>query len=251
MPQLPVDEQSEEEYTPTSYTATLMSPLFYSSGEGRTIKTQPIISATALIHAIGYTLPDIDLSKRYVHRGSETTKPSYNHLRDLDIFVSDMTPVAIRDTENTFRSVDYTGENWITTDDKNVAGELDVKPTQGYPQQYARSSAGHHSVRRYTGISPQSEYRFTIWTPESVDVPKEIRFRAGISRSGEFVSRRKQELSESISLNAYLLSNVYDDPVKSSEILSNAKGFEKGNDPRLTHYQEVDREWVDSVLFGI
>lgn len=235
-------------YSPTTYDATLMAPLFYASHEGRVIETQPTIAATALCHALGYTLPDIDLAKRYVEFDDAANTPTYEHLAELDLFVSDMTPVSVDVDEHTFRSTAYTTEHRVTAQDSTVAEQLPNSNNQTYPAILGTSMAGWHRQRNYTGVTPGSEYRFTVWTPETVSLPDSLRFEMGISRTGEFRCN-KTELSSTVSLNEFLLSNVYDTTVDPATILSHADNFERGNDPRLIHYTGVDRQWVDETLF--
>jgi CRISPR-associated protein Csc1 len=105
-----------------TYEARLYAPLFYSSSEGRSIRTEPMLSATALMHALGYRY--FGLEKRYALVGEETTDPSYNHLREMPAFVTDMRPISVDAGERTFRSTDYRSERHFTTADPDVAKRI-------------------------------------------------------------------------------------------------------------------------------
>lgn len=246
------DEESLESgnvYRPTTYRAKLYSPLFYSSREGWVIETQPILSATALTHALGYTIPEIQLEKRFVERGSEATTPTYDHLRDLQLFCTDMTPVNVSVDERTFRTVSYVTENRVVTSDDDVAKQISVNSTHGSPKINGNSKAGWTKVQQYVGISPGSEYEFTVWTPDSVTLSDTIRFQMGISRSGAFVARKKSSVAEKVVLNAFLLSEVYDlGELTPADVLEYADEYRRGNDSRLHHYVGVDRDWVEKKL---
>lgn len=237
-------------FEPATYRAKLYAPLFYSSKEGLTIETQPTIAATALTHALGYELPSVELEKRYIERGMETTTPTYDHLRDLDLFCSDMTPIEATVDERTFRTASYGTENRVVTGSPNVAKQIGVDNSNGSPKIKGKSASisGWKEVQRYTGISPGAEYEFTVWTSETT-LPDTFRFRMGISRSGEFVAKKQPHPAETVTLNAYLLSEVYDlGDTTPADILEHAESYEKGNDPRLVHYVGVDRDWVDANL---
>jgi len=245
-----VNSTDESHFEPTTYRARLYSPLFYSSKEGLTIETQPTIAATALTHALGYEIPTIKLEKRYVERGDKATTPTYDHLRDLDLFCSDMTPIVAAVDERTFRTASYGTENRVVTGDPAVAKQVDVNSSGGSPKIKANSGSisGWKEVQRYTGISPGAEYEFTVWTSETT-LPDTLRFSMGISRSGEFVARKQSEPADTVTLNAFLLSEVYDlGDITPADILEHAENYERGNDPRLIHYVGVDREWIDETL---
>lgn len=244
-------ERRANGFEPTTYRAQLHSPLFYSSQEGLTIETQPILSATALTHALGYELPSIDLEKRYVERGDKTTTPTYDHLLDLDLFCSDMSPIAAAIDERTFRTVSYGTETRVVTGDNEVAKQIAVDNASGSPKIKGKSGSlsGWKSMQEYVGISPGAEYEFTIWTPRQLTLPDTLRFTMGISRSGEFTAKKQPEPAENVSLNAFLLSEVYDlGSITPAEILDQAENYKKGNDPRLIHYIGVNRDWIDETL---
>lgn len=226
--------------TGTTYEATLHAPLFYASAEGRTVETQPILSATALTHALGYEY--LELQKRYVDRGGEATTPDYERLSGLPLFVSDMTPISVRTDERTLRGTAYSTERRVTTTDAELAGQVDGG--KGIPDRAGRSMSGWHRVRRYTGLAPGSTYRFTVWTPEGVTIPPTLRFRMGIRRTGEFTARRR-ERARRVTLNKYLLTEAYDDPLDHAALVAAADRFQRGNDPRLHHFVGVPRMFLE------
>lgn len=226
--------------TGTTYEATLYAPLFYASSEGRTVETQPILSATALGHALGYEY--LDLEKRYVDRGVDATTPDYERLAGLPLFVSDMTPVSVQTSERTLRGTAYSTERRITTTDEDLGRQ--IGSGKGVPDRAGRSMSGWHRVRKYTGLAPGSTYRFTVWTPADVDLPDTLRFRMGIRRTGEFTARRTERSSRVI-LNKYLLTEAYDDPFDHAALVTAADRFQRGNDPRLHHFVGVPRSFVE------
>jgi CRISPR-associated protein Csc1 len=252
MPTLPVsppDGESGPEYVPTTYHATLTGPLFYSSNEGRVIETQTTISATALMHALGYTLRDIDLKKRYVQHGDTATETDYSHLEPLSLVATDMTPISADVGERTIKNTPQAESKFIT-DEESIAEQLPNRSNEAYPDRLGVVTAGWKRYREFMGVSPGSTYRFTLWTPGGMSLPDELRFRMGIKRTGTFTATKADTLSETVTLNAFLMSTVYDDPVPPANILANGDSYQKGNDPRLTHYRDVDREWLDDTLFN-
>jgi len=220
-----------------TYEARLYAPLFYSSTEGRSIRTEPILSATALMHALGYRY--FGLEKRYALTGTETTEPSYDHLRELPLFVTDMRPIAVDTGERTFRSTDYRSERHFTTNDPEIAKRVTGK--KSVPEILERSGAAWQTIRNYQGLSPGSTFEFTIWSGESL--PSRPSFRMGIRRTGEF---RAQETDlDQLILNKYLLKEVYDlSTGQLSELLEESDSFRRGNDPRLQHFVGTDPAYV-------
>lgn len=225
-----------------TYKARLYAPLFYSSTEGRSIRTEPILSATALMHALGYRY--FGLEKRYALTGAETTEPSYDHLRELPLFVTDMRPIAADAGERTFRSTDYRSERHFTTNDPEVAKR--VTGNKSVPEVLERSGAAWQTIRNYQGISPGSTFEFTIWSTESL--PSCPSFRMGIKQTGEFRAR-ETELDRLV-LNKYLLEEVYNLSIEQlSDVLEASESFRRGNDPRLQHFIGTDPAHVrDYVL---
>jgi len=224
-----------------TYEAQLYAPLFYSSAEGRSIRTQPMLSATALMHAIGYRY--CGLEKRYALVGDDATSPSYDHLRKLSLFVSDMRPVTVKTDERTFRSTDYRSERHFTTADPDVAEK--VTGGKSVPEVLERSGAGWQTIRRYHGLSPGSVFEFTVWSDEPL--PERPSFRMGIGQTGEF--RASETDLDQLVLNEFLLEEVYDLPTETlSELLERSDSFKRGNDPRLQHFIGVDPKYARETI---
>ena len=220
-----------------TYEAHLYAPLFYSSAEGRSIRTDPMLSATALMHALGYRY--FGLKKRYALTGTETTEPSYDHLRELPVFVTDMRPLTVDASERTFRSTDYRSERHFTTNDPDVAKRVTGK--KSIPEILERSGAAWQTIRNYQGIAPGSTFEFTVWSADPL--PERPSFRMGIKQTGEFRAY-KTELTQMV-LNKYLLEEVYDLPsARLSNLLERSDSFRRGNDPRLQHFVGADPEYV-------
>jgi CRISPR-associated protein Csc1 len=220
-----------------TFGATLYAPLFYSSSEGRAIRTQPTLSATALMHALGYRYFEMD--KRYAEFGEQATRPDYSHLADAPFFVSDMRPVAVETDERTFRSTDYRSERNFTTNDSNLADQ--ITGNKSVPSILEDSGAAYQTIRNYIGIAPGSTFEFTIWSEQ--DLPERPFFRMGIKQTGEFRAEPCQQ--NSIVLNKYLLTEVYDlDEATLTQLMERSESFRRGNDPRLQHFVGVDPQFV-------
>ncbi|MCF2206081.1 hypothetical protein KI372_00605 [Halobacterium salinarum] len=220
-----------------TYEARLYAPLFYSSAEGRSIRTEPMLSATALMHALGYRY--FGLEKRYALTGTEATEPSYDHLREIPVFVTDMRPLAVDASERTFRSTDYRSERHFTTNDREVAKRVTGK--KSVPEVLERSGAAWQTIRDYQGLAPGSTFEFTVWSAEPL--PEQPAFRMGIKQTGEF--RAKESDLGHLVLNKYLLREVYDLPSDQlAELLERSESFQRGNDPRLQHFVNADPEYV-------
>jgi CRISPR-associated protein Csc1 len=220
-----------------TYAAQLYAPLFYSSVEGRSIRTKPILSATALMHALGYRY--FGLEKRYALSGEETTTPDYSHLADAPFFVTDMRPLSVKTDERTFRSTDYRSERHITTNDTDVARAMTGE--KSVPEILESSGAGWQTIRNYHGVAPQSTFEFTVWADEPL--PERPSFRMGIKQTGEFRAERT-DLGQVV-LNRFLLDSAYDvDDETLQATLEHSDRFERGNDPRLQHFVGVDPEFV-------
>ncbi len=225
---------------PKTFKAKLYTPLFYSSSEGRTIKTREILSATALIHALGYRY--FNLQKKYVLTSEEATSPDYSYLTTLPLFVSDMRPIDVRSNERTFRSTDYRSDRHLTTNETNIAKNINSK--KSVPEILETSGTAWQTVRNYMGIGPGSVYEFTVWTES--ELPEKLFFRMGIKQSGEFRAKRSDE--GEIILNKYLLDEVYDVAEKTLNRLGkNSKKFVRGNDPRLQHFIDVPPSLADDI----
>lgn len=220
-----------------TYEARLYAPLFYSSSEGRSIRTQPTLSATALMHALGYRY--FGLEKRYAEFGDDATSTDYSHLTDLPFFVTDMRPIAVETDERTFRSTDYRSERHFTTNDPDLAARVNGK--KSVPNVLETSGAAWQTIRNYLGIAPGSTFEFTIWSDDPL--PTRPFFRMGIKQTGEF--RASQRSLDTVVLNKFLLSEVYNLPEETlTELLERSASFRRGNDPRLQHFVGVDPEFV-------
>jgi len=222
-----------------TFKTTLYAPLFYSSSEGRSVKTQPTLSATALIHALGYRY--FGMEKRYAELGDRATTPDYSHLVDAPLFVTDMRPVTVKTNERTFRSTDYRSERHFTTNDPDVAEKIAGKGAKSIPSILEASGAAYQTIRHYIGIEPGSTFEFTVWSEEPI--PERPFFRMGIKQTGEFRARETE--SEDMVLNKYLLSEVYDlSDELLAELMSKSVSFHRGNDPRLQHFVGADATFV-------
>ncbi|AXR77498.1 hypothetical protein [Natrarchaeobaculum sulfurireducens] len=224
-----------------TFEATLYAPLFYSSSEGRAIRTQPTLSATALMHALGYRY--FGMEKRYAELGDEATSPDYSHLADTSFFVTDMRPVAVQTDERTFRSTDFRSERHFTTNDPDIADQ--VAGTKSVPSVLENSGAAYQTMRNYVGITPGSTFEFTVWSED--ELPDRPFFRMGIKQTGEI--RAKTSDLDTLVLNKYLLSEVYglSDELL-AKLMERSQSFKRGNDPRLQHFVGPDpgfvRDWI-------
>jgi CRISPR-associated protein Csc1 len=220
-----------------TYEARLYAPLFYSSSEGRSIRTQPTLSATALMHALGYRY--FGLEKRYAQLGDDATTPDYSYLTDLPFFVTDMRPLTVDADERTFRSTDYRSERHFTTNDPDVADRINGK--KAVPNILETSGAAWQTIRNYLGIAPGSTFEFTVWGDDSL--PERPFFRMGIKQTGEF--RARERALGAVVLNKFLLSEVYDlSEATLTELMERSASFRRGNDPRLQHFVGVEPEFV-------
>lgn len=222
-----------------TFKATLYTPLFYSSSEGRSIRTQPTLSATALMHALGYRY--FDMEKRYAEIGQRATSADYSHLAEAPFFVTDMRPIAVEADERTFRSTDYRSERHFTTNDKGLAEQVAGKGSKSIPSILEDSGAAYQTIRHYIGLSPGSTFEFTIWSDGSI--PDRPFFRMGVKQTGEF--RACGSDTDEFVLNKFLLSEVYelsDDLL--TELMANSTTFKRGNDPRLQHFIGSDPDFV-------
>lgn len=224
-----------------TYEATLYAPLFYSSSEGRAIRTQPTLSATALMHALGYRY--FGMEKRYAEFGDGATTPDYSHLAEAPFFVTDMRPLAVETDERSFRSTDYRSERHFTTNDSDLANH--ITGDKSVPSILEGSGAAYQTIRNYIGIAPGSTFEFTVWSEEQL--PETPFFRMGIKQTGEFRARMSQ--LDTVVLNKYLLSEVYDlDTELLTALMERSESFSRGNDPRLQHFVGVDAEYVRNTI---
>jgi len=218
-----------------TFEATLYAPLFYSSSEGRAIRTQPTLSATALMHALGYRY--FNMERRYAEFGDEATNPDYSHLADAPFFVSDMRPLVVETDERTFRSTDYRSERHFTTNDNDLAEQIAGKGTKSIPSILEDSGAAYQTIRNYIGISPGSTFEFTVWSQSGL--PLTPFFRMGIKQTGEF--RARETDLDTLVLNKYLLSDVYEIETGTlTDLMEESSSFQRGNDPRLQHFVGVE-----------
>jgi CRISPR-associated protein Csc1 len=231
-----------------TYDATLYTPLFYASKEGSVVETDPIVAATALMHAIGYEY--YDLKRAFALAGDAATTADYSHLLDLPFFTSEMTPSGDYNVnERTFRTVSYTTERAVVSSDTDV-GQFLTGAKNPIPRSFEGSNAGWHKMREYIGLPPGTEFTFTIWAPESAAPPDELGFRAGIKRSGELRATQREEPTDTVTVNQYLLQTVYDigdDAVYN--IMDHAVDYKRGNDMRTNRFVDVDADWfTESIL---
>ena len=194
------------------------------------------------MHALGYRY--FGLQKRYAYLGDEVTTPNYEYLTDLPFFVTDMRPLAVETDERTFRSTDYRSERHFTTNDPDIAKRVNEK--KAVPNILETSGAAWQTIRNYLGIAPGSTFEFTIWSDEPF--PERPFFRMGIKQTGEF--RASERSLDTIVLNKYLLSEIYDLPTETlTELMERSESFRRGNDPRLQHFVGVNPDFVrDQVL---
>lgn len=224
-----------------TFKATLYAPLFYSSSEGRAIRTQPMLSATALMHALGYRY--FGLEKRYAEIGDEATTPDYSHLVEAPFFVTDMRPIVVETDERSFRSTDYRSERHFTTNDPDLANQ--ISGDKSVPPILEGSGAAYQTIRNYIGISPGSTFEFTVWSEK--ELPTTPFFRMGIKQTGEF--RARASAMDTVVLNKYLLAEVYDlETDLLTALMERSDSFRRGNDPRLQHFVGVDAEYVRNTI---
>lgn len=229
-----------------SYLGRLHGPLFYGSKEGSVIETEPTVAATALMHAIGYEY--YGLEKAFLLTGEAATTPVYDRLRSLPFFVSEMVPEAVDATERTFRTTSYATERTIVSQDASV-GRFLIGSPKPVPRRIEGSNAGWHKIREYVGLSPGSTFRFTIWSPQDAAPPEEIGIRLGIKRTGEVRARLAEEPPETVALNQYLLSEIYElGEDLLTDVVEKASTFRRGNDVRTSRFLGVPREWVEREL---
>lgn len=227
-----------------TYDATLHAPLFYASKEGSVLETDPVIAATALMHAIGYDY--YNLEKRYALIGDDATSPSYERLQSLPFVVSEMVPTEeIQAEERTFRTVSYATERTIVSQDGSV-GEYIRGTKKPVPRRIEGSNSGWHKVREFIGLPPGSNFEFTVWTTAENAPPEQLGFRSGIKRTGEFKAERRQEPAETVTLNQYLIQSVFDlDDDLIYGLMRRSEEYQRGNDVRTNRFVDVDREWVE------
>jgi CRISPR-associated protein Csc1 len=224
------------------YEATLLEPARYSSREGRVIESDPRISATAVMHALAYKYNLME--KQYLMVGEDATNPDYSPLADLPFFTSDLSPVDATADNYTFRSTDHP-EHSLVVDDKYSEDLADSKT--GFPRQMKQSRAGWHRQRQFIEIDRGSEYVLAIWDKTDV-LPDTLKFDVGISRDG-LVKAERTDSVESITLNRYLLGNVYDiETNELTELLSECDELVRGNDPRLHAFKNVDTKTADAFV---
>lgn len=227
-----------------TYEARLYAPLFYSSSEGRSVKAEPILSATALMHALGYRY--FDLEKRYILRGDAATTADYRHLTELPFFVTDLRPLSAQVDERTFRTSDYRSDRHFTTNDPDIAENVNGK--KAVPNILETSGAAWQTIRNYMGITPGANFEFTAWSEEPL--PEQPSFRMGIKQTGEF--RARETDVDQLVLNKYLLQEVYEigDELM-AKTLEHSSSFRRGNDPRLQHFIDVEPEFVRDELIEV
>lgn len=240
-----------DEINAYTYTATLYAPLFYASKEGSVIETDPVISATALMHALGYEY--YELGRAFALAGDAATTPDYSHLTELPFFTSELAPIGDCEVdERTFRTVSYLTERSVVVPNNNenaakfLTGGRSGKPL---PRSFEGSRAGWHKVRKFLGIGAGQKFTFTLWAPPDHEPPERLGFRAGINRTGEFRATRDAESAETVTVNQYLLQSVYDiDEQQVYELIDHATDYERGTDVRTNRFIDVDADWFGSEV---
>jgi len=221
----------------TNYETETFSPIFYSSVEGSYISTDDIISSTALTFAIAYQFDY--LKERYILKGDDTITHNYEILSRIPIFVTDATPKLVNHTNIGFRSLGLMSERSMVTRDitEKIMGK-----GPGYKQQ-----------RQYSGIDFGSKH--TICIISEKELPNEFLLNIGIRRSGEVRFRKTMKDPEEVTLNYYLLKEIYDyDKDDLFKIVEKSSGIEVSSDFRLQHIvgvpynifeEKVVKFWVD------
>jgi CRISPR-associated protein Csc1 len=189
------------------------------------------------MHALGYRY--FEMEKRYAEVGDEATEPDYSHLTEAPFFVTDMRPLAVETNERTFRSTDYRSERHFTTNDLDLARQ--IEGTKSVPAILENSGAAYQTIRNYIGVAPGSIFKFTIWSADGLtDSPF---FRMGIKQTGEF--RATESETDTLVLNKYLLSEVYGlDEELLTGLMERSSSFRRGNDPRLQHFVGPEPDYV-------
>lgn len=239
-------ETTPPELKAVTYEAKLHTPLYYASKEGREVETDSTISATAIMHAIGYRY--YNLQKDFLLVGDEATTPAYERLRSLPIFTSEMVPLNASVDEDIMRTVSYGTERALVTDNPDV-GKFIRGAKGSLPRRIEGSNTAWHRMRRYTGLSPGSTFEFTIWAPQEEILPNKLRFRAGIKRTGELTAHKQATPADRVTLNKYLLESTYGiDESVLFELLEEAERLSRGDDPRAIRFENAPRSWVDENL---
>jgi CRISPR-associated protein Csc1 len=231
-----------------TYHATVYEPVYYSSREGSAVEANERISATALMHALGYEYGELE--KRYMLHGDEATNPDYTHLQSLSFFSTDMEPINATVDEYTFRTVNYP-EHSIVVDGNKVSNGTKTKKlfgtSSGFPRRKGNSMSAWNAMRDYVGVSPNSTYEFTVWDEDDV-LPDELRFRVGIGRTGMIRAERTDDATE-VTLNRYLLDKVLElSDEEVSKLVMDADSYIRDNDPRLHHIVGVTVETADELV---
>lgn len=218
---------------------------FFASAEGRVIETDPMIAATALMHAIGYDY--YGLRKAHAEFGSDTHTPDHNPLCDLPFFVSEARPDDPNVDERTFRSTGYATERSIVTQNSEVSKQL-TGTTPPFPRSIEGSNTAWHSIREYQGVSPGTTYQFVVWAMPDDEPPETLWFRTGIKQTGELVAERA-DTPETVDINAYLVTEVFDiDNGLITELMQDQGHFKRNTDNRIQRLLDVDREWFDTEV---
>lgn len=232
-----------------TYHATVYEPVFYSSREGYAVEANERISATALMHAIGYEYGNLE--KQYLMTGDDATEADYTHLQSLPFFCSDMEPLDATVDEYTFRTVNYP-EHTVVVGDNEVGNGVKMKnifgTSNGFPRRKGASRTAWNPQRNYVGVSPSSTYKFTVWDSDNI-LPHELRFRVGIGRTGMVRAERTEPANE-VTLNRYLLDAVLDvSDEEVSELVMNADQYIRDNDPRLHHIVNTDIQTANKIIY--
>lgn len=227
----------------TTYSATLYSPLFYSSSEGVLISADRILGSTALTYSFAYTLGL--LKKHYRLDDEEAINHNYRELVDIGLFISDGKPIDVSFKEETFKSTEYLSERSFTvTVPSQPKGDMG-RFKKSEPR-CMDSPVGISKVRRYIGLAPGSTFEFTVWSKESL--PDDMFLTLGIRRSGE-LRLKKTKLAEKVHLNMYMLKEVYGINEKNlHDIIKISGKFARGSDFRKQHFLDVDFKFVNETI---
>jgi CRISPR-associated protein Csc1 len=217
-------------------------PIFYSSREGSVIGSSEIISATAIMHALGYKFSS-ELGEVFLNKDENFSDPNYDRLKNIGFFTSDATPVNVSKNERTFKSTEYKAELnmsiTFTNDDTRDKVNIDEKHSnsKGFPSIKGISKSTISSTREFVGIEPDSEFELTIWDSDDI-IPDNFSFRCGIKRNGHIRATRKNKKDSKLIVNKFLLQKFDTNYEILSYFLDNSRLIKKG-DPRLHHFKGI------------
>ena len=208
-----------------SYKIEVLSPFFYSSYEGNVISTDGTISSTALTYALADYCRLRD--KKYFLFGKEAITPNYKELADIPIFVTEALPKELKHTPVEFRSAMFWAE-------ENIQINTQKNP---YPKilEKANKFPFLKQVRRFVGVNVGSIFQTVIVSNE--ELGEEIFVNLGIRRSGELRLCKMSIFPKYVTLNYFLLEQVYEVPKK--RILLEGIKIIRGGDYRLIFIHNI------------